>query len=160
MTDASDPGRFRLLAVDDSDDCSELVVRIARKCGYETLAVADARALLETISRWQPDVITLDLCLPEVDGFEIILSLKSVQFTGQVIIISGQPEWLRNQAAGLACASGLRVPAHMSKPVELDQLRELLTTIKASLSLSLLNEVAERQVLNHRTIPKTGTQDR
>src|SRR6185295_9250468 len=102
----------------------------------------------------------LDLCLPDVDGFEVMSSLKTVQFAGQVIIISGQPEWLRNQAADLACAKGLRVPAHMSKPVQLDQLRELLTTIKASLSLSLLNEVVERQVLNHGPIVQAGAQSK
>src|SRR5258705_7726979 len=143
MTDTSATGQFRLLAIDDNDDCSELIVRVARKCGYEASAVVDARSLRETLSRSQPHVITLDLCLPDVDGFEVIPSLKEAQFAGQVIIISGQPEWLRNQAANLACANGLRVPAHMSKPLQLDQLRELLTTIKASLSLSLLNEVAD-----------------
>jgi len=133
-------GPYRLLAVDDDDNCSELIVRTALKCGYEAFPVADARALRETISHWRPHVVTLDLCLPDVDGFEALTSLKTVEFSGQLIVISGQPEWLREQAAKLALNSGLRVPAHMSKPVELAQLRELLTTIKAGLSLSLLNQ--------------------
>jgi len=133
-------GQYRLLAVDDSDNCSELIVRTALKCGYEAFPVADARSLRETISHWRPHVITLDLCLPDVDGFEILSSLTSVQFSGQVIIISGQPEWLRNQAVQLACSNGLKVLAQMSKPVQLEQLRELLTTIKGNLFLSLLKQ--------------------
>ena len=133
-------GQYRLLAVDDNDDCSELIVRTALKCGYEAFPVADARSLRETISHWRPHVITLDLCLPDVDGIEILSSLSSVQFAGHLIIISGQPEWLRNQAAQLACNNGLNVLAQMSKPVQLHQLRELLTTMKARLLLSLFKE--------------------
>jgi len=130
-------GCCRLLAVDDNKDCSELIVRTALKCGYEAFPLADARSLLETISRWQPHIITLDLCLPEVDGFEILSLLKTAQFSGQLIIVSGQPEYLRDQALRLASGHGLRMLTHMSKPIELAQLRELLTTVKASLDQSV-----------------------
>jgi two-component system, chemotaxis family, chemotaxis protein CheY len=129
--------RYRLLAVEDDSDSAALIVRVALKCGYEAFPIADARSLRETISRWRPDVITLDLCLPDVDGLEVLSSLNSVEFGGRLIIISGQPDWFRNQATRLAFAQGLRVTAQMSKPIHLEQLRELLTTIKASLLLSM-----------------------
>jgi DNA-binding response OmpR family regulator len=128
--------RYRLLAVEDDSECAAQIVRVALRSGYEAFPIADARSLRETISRWRPDVITLDLCLPDVDGLEVLTSLKSIDFAGRLIIISAQPDWFRNQAARLAHAHGLRVPAQMSKPVQLDQLQELLTTIKASLVLS------------------------
>ena len=137
MAHGNSIGHCRLLAVDDNHDCSELIVRTALKCGYEAFPVADAHSLRQAISHWRPHVITLDLCLPDVDGFEVIASLKMAEFSGQLIIISGQPEWLRDQAAKLASGNGLRVLAHMSKPVQLGPLRELLTTIKASLFLSM-----------------------
>jgi two-component system OmpR family response regulator len=86
-------GQYRLLAVDDNNDCSELIVRTALKCGYEAFPISDARTLSETISHWRPHLITLDLCLPEVDGFEILSLLKTLQFGGQLIIVSGQPEY-------------------------------------------------------------------
>jgi DNA-binding response OmpR family regulator len=129
--------RYRLLAVEDDSECAAQIVRVALRSGYEAFPIADAHSLRETISRWRPDVITLDLCLPDVDGLEVLMSLKSIEFAGRLIIISAQPEWFRNQAVRLAHAHGLRVPAQMSKPVQLEQLRELLTTIKASLFLSL-----------------------
>jgi DNA-binding response OmpR family regulator len=139
--DETPGGHYRLLAVDDDDNSSELVVRVALKCGFEAFPIADARSLREAISRWRPDVITLDLCLPDVDGLEVLTSLKSVDFTGMLVVISGQPDWFRNQAVRLAFAHGLRVPAQMSKPIQLDLLRELLATIKASLLLSLPNNL-------------------
>lgn len=156
MAHANTLGHYRLLAVDDNADCSGLIVRTAVKCGYEAVPVADARSLRETIAHWRPHVITLDLCLPDVDGFEVLLSLKTLQFTGQLIVVSAQPEWIRNQAANLACANGLKVPAHMSKPVHLDQLRELLTTIKASLFLSLLNKFGTASATRRQVSPKPG----
>jgi DNA-binding response OmpR family regulator len=129
--------RYRLLTVEDDSDCAALIVRVALRSGYEAFSIADAQSLRETISRWRPDVITLDLCLPGVDGLEVLAALKAVEYAGRVIIISGQPEWFRNQAVRLACAHGLRVPAQMSKPIEIEQLRELLATIRTSLFLSL-----------------------
>jgi len=133
-------GQHRLLAVDDNHDCTELIVRTALKCGYEAFSVADARSLRETISHWRPHVITLDLCLPDVDGFEILASLKMAQFSGLLIIVSGQPEWLRDQAVKLASDDGLKVLTQMSKPIQLGALRELLTTIKASLFLPAVEQ--------------------
>ena len=150
MTQESGVEQFRLLAVDDSDDCSELIVSAAVHCGYEAFKVADIGSLREAIAHWRPHIVALDFCHPDVDEFEILLSLKSVQFNGQLVIISGQSEWLRSQAMKVAAANGLRVAAHTSKPVQLEQLRELLTAIKGGLFLSKLKRfdgagVATRQ---------------
>jgi DNA-binding NtrC family response regulator len=136
MTQGHGPEQYRLLAVDDHDDCSESIVSAAVHCGYEAFRVADAGTLREAIAHWRPHIIILDLCHPDVDKFEILHSLKAVQFNGQLVIISGQHEWLRSEAIKLATANGLRVAADTAKPVELDCLRELLTKVKGSLYLS------------------------
>ena len=138
MTQGNGVEQYRLLAVDDNDHCSELIVSAAVHCGYEAFKVADIGSLREAIAHWRPHIITLDFCHPDADEFEILLSLKTVQFNGQLVIISGQSEWLRSQASKVAAANGLRVAAHVTKPVQLDKLRELLTTIKGSLFLSHL----------------------
>jgi len=90
----------------------------------------------ETIRNWRPHVITLDLCLPEIDGMEVISLIKKTDFAGPLIIISGQPEWIRDLTGRMASESGLKVPAQMSKPIHLPQLRELLMLIRASLPAS------------------------
>jgi len=136
LAQANNPNHPRLLAVDDNADCSDLIVRTALKCGYDAFPVADARALDGTIRNLRPHVITLDLCLPDVDGIEIVSILKNSGFPGQLIIVSGQPDWLRLQAANLASMNGMKVIAHISKPVELAQLRELLMAVRTGLSTS------------------------
>ena len=131
MAQQTPAATHRLLAVEDDADCSDLIVRTAARCGYETRAAPDAERLRETIREWQPHVITLDLCLPNIDGMEVITLIKQSAFTGALIIISGQQDWIREFTSKVAIESGLNVPAHMSKPVDFPRLRELLTGIRS-----------------------------
>jgi DNA-binding response OmpR family regulator len=133
MTQANQAATHRLLAVEDDADCSDLILRTGVRCGYAVRAAVDAELLRETIQEWQPDVITLDLCLPHIDGMEVVTLVKESGFSGQLIIISGQAEWIRELTSKIASESGLHVPAHMPKPVDLRQLRELLTEIRTAL---------------------------
>ena len=137
---SSNTGKYRLLAVDDDKDSAELIVRNALRCGYECFTVYDAYTLREIIPHWRPHVITLDLCLPDVKRFETISMLNDVQFAGDLIIISGQPDWYRREAASFAVHGGLKVTADLPKPIQIAELRNLLTNIKAGLLQSLLDQ--------------------
>ena len=95
----------RLLAVDDNSDSAELVARVAAKCGYEAQTISDPRALRRTVDEWKPEVLTLDLCMPEADGIGLLSMLEESGFGGQLVIISGQEGWLRKAAGRLAVAA-------------------------------------------------------
>lgn len=116
----------RLLAIDDNPDCADLVVRVARRCGYEARALAGQADLPQTLRDWKPDVLTLDLCMPEADGINLFSVLRAGEFTGDVIIISGQEDWLRKVAGRLAKVHGLRVVEDLAKPLDLARLQALL----------------------------------
>jgi CheY-like chemotaxis protein len=137
----SNSGKYRLLAVDDDKDNAELIVRTALRCGYESFPVYDSKTLREVIPHWRPHILTLDLGLPDTKGIEAISVLRTVEFKGHLIIISGKTEAVRVNAAKFAAMSGLQVAAQLSKPIALVELRDLLTTIKASLFLSLLHQI-------------------
>jgi two-component system chemotaxis response regulator CheB len=117
----------RLLAVDDNADSAELVARLAAKCGYDARSLTDPRSLGAVLKDWKPQVITLDLCMPEEDGIGTFATLHEAGFQGELVIISGQADWLRKTAGRLASARGLKVAADLSKPVDLSVLRSLLT---------------------------------
>jgi len=136
---SSNGGKYRLLAVDDDKDSTELIARNALRCGYECFSVYDAHTLRGIIPHWRPHVITLDLCLPDVKRFETISMLNAVQFSGDLIIISGQPDWYRREAADFALHGGLRVTADLPKPIQIAELRNVLNTIKSGLLQSLLD---------------------
>ena len=74
---SSSPGR--VLVVDDDADALDLVVAMIEEKGYEILTARNGREALEEVARSRPDLIILDLMLPEMDGFEIVhrLSLNS-----------------------------------------------------------------------------------
>ena len=122
--------RGRLLAVDDNADSAELVARVAAKCGYDAQTIADPRALRQMLDEWKPEVLTLDLCMPEADGIGLLSMLEESGFGGQLVIISGQEGWLRKAAGRLASLRGLRVADEMGKPVDLRALRQLLTSLR------------------------------
>ena len=127
-TDAPKP---RLLAVDDNSDSAELIVRVASKCGYEARPMTDLRPLRSVLEEWKPQVLTLDLVMPQEDGIAILSTLKDSKFAGTLIIISGQDDWLRETAGRLASACGLNVAHHLSKPIDLKDLRGVLSTLQS-----------------------------
>lgn len=71
-----DPGRHRVLVVEDDPDIRTLLVSALRRHGYQ-VASADAgsAALFET-GHFQPDLILLDVMLPDLDGFEVTRYLR------------------------------------------------------------------------------------
>lgn len=119
----------RLLAVDDDAGSAELVARLGTRCGYDARPISDPRELPRLLAQWKPDVLTLDLCMPEEDGITVFDLLKTGGFCGHLIIISGQDGWLRKVAGRLAQAHGLNFTREMAKPVDVSALREVLRTL-------------------------------
>ena len=120
----------RLLAVDDDAASANLIVRVAAKCGYEAQALTNPQALKEMLKEFQPDVLTLDLCMPQEDGIATMSMLEGSGFSGKLIIISGQDTWLRKIAGRLGHALGVNVIDDLSKPLDLKALRDLLAKLQ------------------------------
>ena len=123
--------KARLLAVDDNSDSAELIARVAAKLGYESRSMTDSSTLGRVLNEWSPQVLTLDLCMPEEDGISVLSLLTESGFSGQLVIISGQDDWFRKTARRLASARGLNVADDLSKPVDLKALREVLMQLAA-----------------------------
>jgi DNA-binding NtrC family response regulator len=123
-------GRTRLLAVDDSADSADLVARVAAKCGYETQATSDPASVRTLVQNWKPEILTLDLCMPETDGIDLLSVLEDAGFKGRLIIISGQDSWFRKAARRLAETHGLAVIEDLRKPVDIAALRQLLNRLQ------------------------------
>jgi DNA-binding response OmpR family regulator len=118
--------KTRLLAVDDNSDSAELIARVAAKCGFDARSMTDSSSLGRMLQEWDPQVLTLDLCMPEEDGISLLSLLTDSGFSGQIVIISGQDDWFRKTARRLALARGLNVVDDLCKPVDLKVLREVL----------------------------------
>lgn len=121
--------KARLLAVDDNLPLAELIVRVAQRCGYEAEPLVNSYYLAQTLDRWQPDTLTLDLSMPQEDGIGLLSVLEQKRFAGRIVIISGQQDWMRKSASRLAKARGLHIAQDLEKPVDIVTLRQVLTNL-------------------------------
>jgi phosphoserine phosphatase RsbU/P len=76
-----------ILVVDDSPVNLRLVVRTLEGRGYRLLAAKNGRAALDIAHRVRPDLILLDVMMPEMDGFEVCRALKSDPDTRDAIVV-------------------------------------------------------------------------
>jgi DNA-binding response OmpR family regulator len=67
----------RILVVEDEAIVAEVVERFLRQEGYDTMVVGDGRQALTAVNRYLPDLIVLDLMLPEADGLEVCRQVRS-----------------------------------------------------------------------------------
>jgi CheY-like chemotaxis protein len=122
---ASQPaqGGRRVLLVDDNVDAMEMMAFLLAEMGYEPYTTADATHIIELALERRPDVIVLDIGLPNVDGYEVARMLKRHPALKAIRLVAhtgyGSPEDRRKaQEAGF--------DAHLVKPAELDDLEKAL----------------------------------
>ncbi len=117
-TDAGGPRpRDRLLAlvVDDSERVRELIALNLRLEGLDVVMAEDGLVALELAVDAHPDVITLDVMMPRLDGFATVERLRADDRTKRipVVLVTG-----RAQPADVARAEALGVEGWFSKPFE------------------------------------------
>jgi len=78
---------IRVLVVEDDPDIAQLVAHYLEKAGFSPELLANGRDALAAIAARPPDVVILDLMLPQVDGLEICRSVRSNAATSAIPII-------------------------------------------------------------------------
>lgn len=113
-----------ILVVEDEPSLQETLAYSLKKDGYAVEAVGDGRSALEAARRLRPDLIILDLMLPEIDGFEVTRILRREMTTAIIMLTARDDEIDR--------VVGLEVGAddYLTKPFSM---RELLARVKAQL---------------------------
>lgn len=83
------PNRFpRVVVVDDTSEARRLIRRILQSQGdFEISEATNGREAIELVSRERPDLVILDLMMPEVDGFAVLDSLRSQPETANIPVI-------------------------------------------------------------------------
>jgi DNA-binding response OmpR family regulator len=114
----------KILVVDDDKKIVELVTLYLKKDGYQVLAAFDGRQAIELARRRQPDLIVLDLMLPQVDGTDVCRILRA-ESEVPIIMLTGRSTD-EDKLAGL----DLGADDYVTKPFNP---RELLARIRAVL---------------------------
>lgn len=129
--------KAKILAADDEPDALELIQVNLKAAGYQVITAADGNEALEKARAHLPDLMLLDIMLPEVDGLEICKILRRDPATRTMPIIM-----LTARAAEIDRVLGLELGAddYMTKPFSP---RELVLRVKNVLRRSTGEENAE-----------------
>ncbi len=116
-----------LLVVEDDADIAELISYNLRQEGFEVLKADCAAAALTKASRHNPDLILLDLMLPDLDGISLCEILRKAPETATTPILM-LTAWTTQQSRNLGLEAGAN--DYMGKPFSP---RELVSRVKALL---------------------------
>src|SRR5512138_4541 len=118
-----------ILVVEDEPALRDTLSYNLKKDGFSVEAVGDGRAALDSARKLRPDLIVLDLMLPEIDGFEVCRILRKEMATPILMLTARDDEIDR--------VVGLEVGAddYLTKPFSM---RELMARVKAQLRRSRL----------------------
>jgi PAS domain S-box-containing protein len=124
-------GPMRILVVDDNIDAADSTAMLLSLDGYETHSVHSAYAALEAVPSIKPDVVLLDIGLPEMNGYDLARRLRALSEGAPATIIAltgyGQPSD-RERAAEAG------FDEFLVKPVEPAVLNDLLKALRTHTS--------------------------
>jgi two-component system, cell cycle response regulator DivK len=116
-------GKERILVVEDNVDTYELVHLVLEKNGYETVLAVNGRDGVEAALNHKPDLILMDMSMPEMDGWTATSLIKKNQQTAHIPLIALTANVLMNdrqRAMEAGCDE------FITKPIDLDELVETI----------------------------------
>ena len=121
----------RILIVDDNIDSAESLSMLLKITGNQTHMAHDGLEAIEAVEKHRPEVILLDIGLPNLDGLDVCRHVREQPWGKDIVVIAltgwGQEEDRRkSQEAGFN--------GHLVKPVNYDELLELLSSLSVSRS--------------------------
>lgn len=108
---------IRALVVDDETSLADLLTMALRYEGWNVKAALLGHEALKLTREFKPDVIVLDIMLPDIDGIEVLRRVRADGFDGPVLFLTAKDS-VRDRVAGLT-ASG---DDYVTKPFSLEEL--------------------------------------
>ncbi len=110
----------KILVVDDEPDIVYIVERLLRKHGFDVASAYGGKEALEKVKQEKPDLILLDIMMPDLDGWEVAKKLREDPETRAIPIVilsvKGEEEDMERSF------QYSRVNAHVTKPIVEDKL--------------------------------------
>ncbi len=116
----------RILVLDDDAAVGQTIQWIAESLGFEAEFVTRPDEFLQRLDRMSPDIITIDLVMPELDGVEIMRLLAERKCRAKIVISSGMGTRVLDAAQRSASEHGLSIAGVISKPISKEALRLLV----------------------------------
>ena len=129
--------RVTILHVDDNEANRYVVTRILQNAGFIVVEAATGTTGLEAVANFQPDLIILDVQLPDISGFEVCRQIKANPETAFIPVLHLSASFVQSQDKAEGLDSG--ADAYLVQPVEPI---ELLATLRSLLRIRRAEEAA------------------
>jgi CheY-like chemotaxis protein len=120
------PQKHRLLVVDDLRDAAESLARILAYRGHEVEYVTEPKKVMDVARRLRPELVFLDLGMPEMDGYEIARMLRA-EFGFEAMRLVALTAWGRDEDRVSTRRAGF--DAHVTKPADPAVIESILETM-------------------------------
>jgi len=121
-----------VLIVDDDPVARDLLQRYLQKNGFRAVCASNGKEALRLAGEVHPHVITLDVFMPEMDGWAVLSALKANEATSSIPVVMITME--DNKELGFA----LGIADYLTKPVDREQLLKLLQKFRLDTAQSVL----------------------
>ena len=107
----------RLLLVDDEDNLRSMLQAALRHNGFDVVSVATGRAALDAVSEQEPDLVVLDIMLPDLDGFDVCRRMRAEGRKTPVLFLTARDD-TEDKVRGLTLGGD----DYLVKPFSIDEL--------------------------------------
>ncbi len=119
----ADPSAKKILIIDDDQEICELLHMFLSSHRYNVYLAFNARMGLEYFREVKPDIVFLDLKMPDMDGVEVLKVMHGLKDT-PTVIITGHPEFVSDVQS-----SGVSINGYLEKPLILEKVLRMLTRV-------------------------------
>src|SRR5262245_45142593 len=133
----------RILIVDDEEQVRNVLASLLQQGGFEVDTADGGISAIRKVQESCPDLVTLDVMMPEMDGFAVVDHLSDLEETPAVIFVSGSPGLIQARQPLPDCVVGCLI-----KPV---RARDLIATCERALSRLAAPPPA---ILERRRVPR------
>lgn len=115
---------YFILLVDDNPVNLKVTEAILSKSGFRVRSVNNGYSAIDAVAEEKPDLILMDMQMPEIDGLETTLRLREI-YSAQRLIIIGLTANAAKEDRDRCLAAGMN--GHLTKPISMDKLSRCLT---------------------------------
>ena len=116
---------IKILLCDDEVFARDAMAKIIRRQGFDVLVASNAEECIDLFKKQNPEVLFLDVLLPDLDGDNIHKYLKEINKDVNIYYVTGSETVFTKQNAESLGAKG-----YLSKPVNMEELNNILADIK------------------------------
>jgi two-component system, OmpR family, response regulator len=138
---------IKVLIVDDEPSIRDLLTRHLRFEGFRTHAVGNGHDAVDAAEKGEPDIILLDVMLPDMSGFSVTKKIRSMGITAPVLFLTARDE-TEDKITGLTVGGDDYVTKPFSLAEIVARIQAILRRTKAAESQDAVLEVGEVRINN------------